>query len=395
MNNNPMNGFGMNTNNTYGMNGGVYPQPDMNAAGFGNPTMTTGNPTLDLLNQSNGVIPNAGAPAPTGNPTLDLLNQSQAQDNSYGFVPPMDSNPSPDMNYQQQPSSTFGIDSNMGMMPDYGNTMPQGGVQMPMDMQQVPQQGYGMDPQYGGMMQQPMPQPVDYNMQMIQQPLTSMEMAPVPEPTPVVEPPTNPYGFVPMMPEPVPAQQEQPAAPSTGEFNFSFIPLREENVQPEAQPTPVEQPVMPQPQMNMNYGEQAVMPTPTFIQPQGMMPEPAPQMAPVEVAPQPVYPDPIQQMPMDYTQQIPQQSMMQVPGQMPMDMQQPVPQQGYGMDPQYGGMMQQPMMQPQGVMPGQMPMDYNAQMGAPMGYPQPMMQPAQDPNMLYPGIPDDVGNFPQ
>ena len=56
-------------NNNYGMNGG-YPQVDGNATNFGVPGMPTGNPTIDLLNQSNGIMPNSGNPVPanTGNP---------------------------------------------------------------------------------------------------------------------------------------------------------------------------------------------------------------------------------------------------------------------------------------------------------------------------------------
>ncbi len=415
MNNNPMNGFGMNTND-YGNNGGLYPQAD-NSASFGNVPMSTGNPTLDLLNQSNGIVPSASnvPPVSTGNPTLDLLNQSQVQngpDSSYGFVPSMndETNSSMDMNAfnSPQPMPAFGLDNNVGttngMMPDYGMNMNQPMPQQPLDYASKMPQPVPMDPQY----QQPMgQQPMDYSVQMgqmVQQPLTSMEMAPSSEPMPVVEN-TNPYGFVPMMPTPEP--EPTPAATtSAGEFNFSFIPLREENApapQPpmEVQPVPMDNSMLGQ--MSM---EQSAMP-PMGMPGMEMQPQPAPmEQYNGQIMPQPT---PMPVFGLD-------NNMGTTNGMMPdygMNMNQPIPQ-PVSMEPQY----QQQPMAPMGMpgiemQPQLVPMEqYNGQMGQPMypeqpmmpqpmgqmpmGYPQPMpQQPVQDPNAIYPGIPDDVGNFPQ
>lgn len=315
-------------NNNYGMNGG-YPQADGNAASFG--VMPTGNPTIDLLNQSNGIMPNSGNPVPvnTGNPTLDLLNQSQAQnmvDSSYSHISnnDMNSGSMDAFNSNPVPSTAYGQD-NMGMM-NYG-VVPQ----QPLDgMGQMPGMAMPQAGQFGvESYAQPMQPSMDYTGQFVQQPLTSMEMAPVPEPMPVLEPtpepPTNPYGFVSMMPEPTPEP-----APST-------------DVAPVPQPVPSVNPEPIPPMPNMNPGVSQTM---DYNQP---------------------YPQPNMGMPMTNAAQMP-----------------------YGVDPMMqnmnNGMIPPQPMYPEQPVPQQMP--YNNQMMP--GYSQ--MPPAQNPNAIFPGIPDDFGN---
>ncbi len=411
-------------NNNYGMNGG-YPQVDGNATNFGVPGMPTGNPTIDLLNQSNGIMPNSGNPVPanTGNPTLDLLNQSQVQnmaDSSYSYIPNNDMN-SANMdafNQNPVPSATFGQD-NMGMN---NGMMNYGGVpQQPLDgMGQASGMAMPQTGQFGvESYAQPMPQPqVDYTGQLVQQPLTSMEMAPVPEPTPVLEPtpepPTNPYGFVSMMPEPTPEPAPsmevaptpqpvpsvnpelippmpsmemtpmpsvEPAPQPSGEFNFSFIPLREEPTKVEPQPAME----VPQQGMPMNNGDMGVM-QPSGMQtmmPTGMenfaQPAPMPSVNPEPIPPMPGM-NPTVPQPMDYNQPYPQPNMGTTMANTP---------QPYGVDPMMqnmnNGMMQPQPMYPEQPVPQQVP--YNNQMP---GYPQ--VPPAQNPNAIFPGIPDDFGN---
>ena len=410
-------------NNNYGMNGG-YPQADGNAASFG--VMPTGNPTIDLLNQSNGIMPNSGNPVPvnTGNPTLDLLNQSQAQnmvDSSYSHISnnDMNSGSMDAFNSNPVPSTAYGQD-NMGMM-NYGSI-----PQQPLDgMGQMPGMAMPQAGQFGvESYAQPMQPSMDYTGQFVQQPLTSMEMAPVPEPMPVLEPtlepPTNPYGFVSLMPEPtpepapstdvapvpqpVPSVNPEPIPPMpsmtqevpqqtsvdpipqpSGEFNFSFIPLREEPAKVEPQPA-IEVPQQGMLMDNGNMGAmqpsgmQTMMPTgmENFAQP---VPQPVPSVNPEPIPPMPNMNPGVSQT-MDYNQPYPQPNMG-----MPMTNAAQMP---YGVDPMMqnmnNGMIPPQPMYPEQPVPQQMP--YNNQMMP--GYSQ--MPPAQNPNAIFPGIPDDFGN---